>query len=71
MISSIINKENIQLIKDAGFGVSSINMNENKILLILQINKKRLDECKNLIYSLDKDAFITVHETKFVYIGFF
>jgi len=71
VISSKINIKNIDKIKEAGFGVSSINMNENKIMLILQINKKRLDECKNLIYSLDKDAFITVHETKFVYNGFF
>ena len=71
VISSTINKSNIEKIKNSGFGVSSINMNEGKILLILQINKKRLDECKNLIYTFDKDAFITVHETKFVYNGFF
>ena len=70
VISSKIKIENLNIIKEAGFGVSSINMNEDKIMLILQINKKRLDECKNLIYSLDKNAFITVHETKYVYNGF-
>jgi len=71
VISTKIKEENLNLIKEAGFGVSSINMNENKLMLILQINKKRLDECKTLIYSLDQDAFITVHETKYVYNGFF
>lgn len=71
VISSKITTKSINLIKEKGFGVSSINMNENKIMLIIQINKKRLDECKNLIYSLDKEAFITVHETKYVYNGFF
>jgi len=71
VISKKIKEENLNLIKEAGFGVSSINMNENKLMLILQINKKRLDECKTLIYSLDQDAFITVHETKYVYNGFF
>lgn len=71
VISSKISTNDLQIIKDEGFGVSSINMNDNKIMLILQINKKRLEECKNLIYSLDKDAFITVNETKFVYNGFF
>jgi len=71
VISTKIKEENLNLIKEAGFGVSSINMNENKLMLILQINKKRLDECRNLIYSLDQDAFITVHETKYVYNGFF
>jgi len=64
-------EEQLKIIKDAGFGVSSINMNENKLMLILQINKKRLEECKNLIYSLDEKSFITVHETKYVYNGFF
>lgn len=71
VISSKITTDDIQTIKNQGFGVSSMNMNEDKILLILQINKKRLEECKSLIYSLDKDAFITVNETKFVYNGFF
>ena len=71
VISSNISSNDLNIIKKAGFGVSSINMNENKILLILQINKKRLEECKTLIYSLDQDAFITVNETKFVYNGFF
>ena len=71
VISSKISVDDLQTIKDDGFGVSSINMNESKIMLIIQINKKRLEECKSLIYSLDKDAFITVNETKFVYNGFF
>ena len=71
VISNKIKEENLNVIKEAGFGVSSINMNEDKLMLILQINKKRLDECRDLIYSLDKDAFITVHETKYVYNGFF
>lgn len=71
VISTKITTDNLQMIKNEGFGVSSINMNEEKIMLILQINKKRLDDCISLIYSLDPDAFITVNETKFVYNGFF
>lgn len=71
VISKNINNKDIDIIKKAGFGISSINMNENKIMLILEIDKKRLDECHNLIYSLDKDAFIIVNETKYVFNGFF
>lgn len=71
VISSSIQYEDLNTIKEAGFGVSSIDMNEGKIMLILQITKKRLEECKSLIYSLDKNAFISVNETKFVYNGFF
>ena len=71
VISEKIKIKDLDKIKKAGFGVSSINMNEGKLMIILQINKKRLEECKNLITFLDKDSFITVHETKFVYNGFF
>lgn len=71
VISSSIKHDDLNIIKEAGFGVSSIDMNEGKIMLILQITKKRLEECKSLIYSLDKNAFISVNETKFVYNGFF
>ena len=35
------------------------------------VTTKQLDEFKSLIYSLDKKAFLMVHETKFVYNGFF
>lgn len=71
VISSLIKHDDLNIIKEAGFGVSSVDMNEGKIMLILQITKKRLEECKSLIYSLDKNAFISVNETKFVYNGFF
>ena len=71
IISSKINTKDINTIKKQGFGVSSVKMNDNKILLILEIEKKRLNECTNLIHSLDETAFITVNETKYVYNGFF
>ena len=49
VISKKIKCKDISAIKNGGFGVSSVNMNENKIMLILEIEKKRLKECKNLI----------------------
>lgn len=71
IISSKIAKKQINIIKKSGFGVSSINMNENQTMLFLQINKKRLEECLSLIYKIDKYAFITINETKQVYNGYF
>jgi len=71
VISKKIKLNDIKTIKNHGFGVSSVNMNENKLLLILEIDKKRLNECKELIYSLDNKSFIIVNETKYVYNGFF
>lgn len=71
IISSKITQKQINSIKKSNFGVSSINMNENQTMLILQINKKRLEECLSLIYKIDKYAFITINETKQVYNGYF
>lgn len=71
VISTKITQSNINSIKRAGYGISSINMNEEKIMLILQINKKRLENCLSLIYSFDKNAFITINDTKAVYNGYF
>ncbi len=70
VISSTINEEDIIKIKNQGFGVSMLNTHDNKTLLILEINKKHLEELKKLIKSIDENAFITVDETKYVHNGF-
>lgn len=62
----------IHSIQDAGFAVSVINVNSSeycgeKYMLVSEIVGRRLEEYKNLIYSLDPTAFIMVHETKHVY----
>ena len=68
VISNII--KNTKKIKDASFGVSIIEKSNNKSILLIETNKKRLDELTNLIYKLDKDAFITIKETKTIINGY-
>ena len=70
VISNKISKKDIEEIKDEGFGVSSLNTIDNKILLIIEINKKRLDKLRELIKDLDGDAFMIINETKYVNNGF-
>ena len=68
VISSKI--KNTNKIKDNGFGVSILNKDRNKVVLLIETNKKRLNDLTNLVKSLDKSAFITIKETKTIINGY-
>lgn len=70
VISSLIKKKDIELIKKEGFGVTMLNNKDNKTLLLIQINKKSLEDLRDLIQKLDTNAFIIMNETKYVNNGF-
>ena len=57
-------------IKDNDFGVTIINKDKNQIVLIIETNKKRLEEVKDLLHTLDKNAFITIKETRTIINGY-
>jgi len=69
-ISTKITDKQIQEIKDAGYGISFLPMEGNKKFLIIQIDKKQLDEIKGILKSLDEETFIMVNETKYVQNGY-
>jgi len=58
-------------IKDAGFGVSAIPTHDNKLMLIIEVDKKHYPKLKKLIDKIDDKAFISVNETKYVEKGYF
>lgn len=65
----------VRAIQDAGFAVTVLNANSSeycgeKYMLISEIVGSRLQEYRDLIYSLDPSAFIMVQDTKYVYNGF-
>ena len=62
--------KNTKKIKDKDFGVSILNKDKNKTILLIETNKKRLDELTTLIKKLDNEAFITVKETKTIINGY-
>ena len=72
-----INKKALQIIKmvrDAGFGVSVINLNNtqdkiSKKLLIIQLNKRKLKALTSIIRRVDSNAFVVINETKYVQKG--
>ncbi|MEG0826137.1 MAG: DUF5698 domain-containing protein [Bacilli bacterium] len=66
----------ITKIREAGFAVSVIDIKgkdkENeKYMLLIEIDKNKINKLKYLIKSLDAKAFIVVNETKMVENGFF
>lgn len=57
-------------IKDNDFGVTILNKDKNQIVLLIETDKKRLEELKEIIHTLDKKAFITVKETRTIINGY-
>lgn len=60
-------------IRDKGFGVSAIDLkntkDENKDLLIIQLNKSNLKKLTHIIRTIDPDAFVIINETKYAQNG--
>ena len=69
-ISSKITNEDIQKIKAAGFGISSLEIDNNKKLFVVQIDKKDFNIITEILKSLDNEIFIMTNETRHVYSGF-
>lgn len=57
-------------IKDENFGVTILNKDNNKTVLLIETNKKRLEELKILLNKLDNKAFITIKETRTIINGY-
>lgn len=57
-------------IKDNNFGVTILNKDKYQTVLLIETNKKRLEELKELLKKLDKNAFITIKETKTIINGY-
>ena len=70
VISSTINIKSINRIKKEGYGISSLKLENNKKMLFIEVDKKRLNKLLNIINKLDSKSFITVSDTKYVSNGF-
>ena len=63
-------KRTTKKIKDNNFGVTILNKDKNKIVLLIETNKKRIDILTTLLNKLDKNAFITIKETRTIINGY-
>lgn len=76
VVTSGKNDALLDIIRDAGYAITVVDINtsffgKKKYMIFSEINSKQLKDFKDLIYSLDEKAFISVQETKCVYNGFF
>lgn len=74
VVSSSRDDDLINAIREAGFAISVVNVNPSqfggeKYMIFAEIDTKRIEELKSVIYSVDEKAFITVQETKYVFNG--
>lgn len=74
VITSKATKENVELIRRRGYGVSAFetihNLGEEKHMLLITLNSKKLNDLKKIIYEIDEHAFILVEEPKVVHNGY-
>ena len=63
----------ISVLRDNEFGVSSVNIrgkDNDKVMLLIQINSSSLDKLKSIINKYDSKAFVIINDTKYVQNGF-
>lgn len=71
VISSKIRKKDLQILKDHGFGLTTIKTINKNYLLIIEIAKKDLEKLKDLINKMDEDAFLIASEARYTQNGYF
>lgn len=70
------NDEIIKKIQNAGYAITVLkseatSFSGEKYMIFSEIKSKKLKDFKKLINSLDEKAFVMVHDTKYVFNGFF
>ena len=70
VISNKITKDTIKEFKEKNFGITSSKTEDNKHLLIIEIEKSRLNELKETISKIDDSSFIIVNDTRIVQNGY-
>lgn len=74
IITSVKKSSMIEALRKEGYAVSVINVKgqeEDKLMLFIEIDKKRFDHLQTIVKELDEKAFLVVNETKMVQNGYF
>ncbi len=70
VVTSLDNKDMVEELKSANYGVSVISMEENKLILLIEFKKKYLKKLKSTIKEIDQSAFIIINESLHVENGY-
>jgi uncharacterized protein YebE (UPF0316 family) len=76
IVTSSKNEKLVAAVRDAGFGVSVLNVNssefgDEKYMLMIEIKGENLKKLEKIVYSIDPGAFVMAKEIKFIQNGFF
>ena len=76
VVTSEKNDKMLEDVRNAGYALTVVDINASqfspeKYMLFSEMSNTELNNFKKLIYKLDEKAFIMVHETKYVFNGFF
>lgn len=70
IVTSLDNRDMVDELKDSGYGVSVISVEENKLVLLTEFKKKNLNKLKSTIKRIDDSAFIIINESLHVENGY-
>ncbi len=73
IITSVKNENMIETLRKEGYAVSVISAKgreDDKLMLFIEIDKKRFEHLQALVRSIDEKAFLVVNETKMVQNGY-
>ncbi len=72
--TNVASKENVEKIKQEGFGVSVVKTSDgednDKGILFITLNSRRLEDLKRILRHIDREAFIVIRENKIVQNGY-
>lgn len=70
VITSLDNKFMIEKLKEAGYGVSTLSIEDGKLILLIEFKKKYLKKLKSTVSNLDENAFVIINESLHVENGY-
>ncbi len=70
VVTSLDNRNMIDELKFAGYGVSTISIEDEKLILMVEFKKKYLKKLKEAISEVDDRAFMVVNESLHVEGGY-
>ena len=70
IITSASKKLMLDTLKESNYGVTSIPLEDNKYMFLIEFKKRNIKKLKDIIKQVDRDAFIIVNETLSVENGY-
>lgn len=70
IVTNLDNRMMIDKLKEAGYGVSTLSVEDGKLILMIEFKKKALKKLKSLVAELDDNAFVIINESLHVENGY-